>query len=297
MQVEARDLHFARGDRTIFRGLSCSFPRGKVSVVAAASGGGKTTLLRMIACLLQPDRGALLADGDQDLTRLSRDGLTRYRRRVGMLFQFGALLDTLSLYDNVALPLREHSGLDEDAIRAEVRRVFDAVGLEDVDHLLPGELSGGMVKRAGLARALIEKPELLLADEPFSGLDPPTVRRIEELLVAVNERFRGRGGDEQERTHYVDVNVWRELAEAAGELKRGDPVFVIGRLVNDSWTDKEGNRRFTTRLEGQRVEFLTRGPGSGGAGTRPERPAQGAQARPSTLDIDEEFPPEEDLPF
>src|SRR5690606_10877506 len=84
---------------------------------------------------------------------------------------------------------------------------------------------------------------------------------------------------------------------ATGELKRGDGVFVMGRLVNDSWTDKEGNRRFTTRLEGQRVEFLTRGPGSGGAGTRPERQATGAQARTSTLDIDEEFPPEEDLPF
>src|SRR5690606_11579839 len=101
----------------------------------------------------------------------------------------GALLDTLTLYDNVALPLREHSDLDEAAIRVEVRRVFDAVGLEDVDHLLPGELSGGMVKRAGLARALIGKPELLLCDEPFSGVDPPTVRRVEELLVAVNQRF------------------------------------------------------------------------------------------------------------
>jgi phospholipid/cholesterol/gamma-HCH transport system ATP-binding protein len=189
LQVEARDLHFARGDRPIFGGLSCSFPRGKISVVAAASGGGKTTLLRMIACLLQPDRGSLLVDGGQDLTRFGREEVARYRRRVGMLFQFGALLDTFTLYDNVALPLREHSELGEDEIRAEVRRVFDAVGLEDVDHLLPGELSGGMVKRAGLARALIEKPELLLCDEPFSGLDPPTVRRVEELLVAVNRRF------------------------------------------------------------------------------------------------------------
>jgi phospholipid/cholesterol/gamma-HCH transport system ATP-binding protein len=189
LKVEARDLHFARGDRPIFRGLSCAFPRGKLSVVAAASGGGKTTLLRMVACLLLPDRGALVVDGGQDLTQLSRDEVVRYRRRVGMLFQFGALLDTLSLYDNVALPLREHSDLGEDAIRAEVRRVFDAVGLEDVDQLLPGELSGGMVKRAGLARALIEKPELLLCDEPFSGLDPPTVRRVEELLVHVNQRL------------------------------------------------------------------------------------------------------------
>lgn len=189
MQVEARDLYFARGDRSIFRGLSCTFPRGKVSVVAAASGGGKTTLLRMAACLLLPDRGALVVDGGHDLTRLGREEVVAYRRRVGMLFQFGALLDTMSLYDNVALPLREHSGLGEREIRAEVERVFDAVGLEDVDHLLPGELSGGMVKRAGLARALIGKPELLLCDEPFSGLDPPTVRRVEELLVAVNQRF------------------------------------------------------------------------------------------------------------
>ncbi|NLG09241.1 MAG: single-stranded DNA-binding protein [Deinococcales bacterium] len=125
----------------------------------------------------------------------------------------------------------------------------------------------------------------------------PSGAAVTRFGVAVNERFRSRSGEDQERTHFVDVTVWRELAEATGELKRGDGVFVMGRLVNDSWTDKEGNRRFTTRLEGQRVEFLTRGPGSGGAGTRPERQATGAQARTSTLDIDEEFPPEEDLPF
>ncbi len=125
----------------------------------------------------------------------------------------------------------------------------------------------------------------------------PSGAAVTRFGVAVNERFRSRSGEDEERTHFVDVTVWRELAEASGELKRGDGVFVIGRLVNDSWTDKEGNRRFATKLEGQRVEFLTRGPGSGGAGTRPERQASGAQASPSTLDIDEEFPPEEDLPF
>lgn len=126
----------------------------------------------------------------------------------------------------------------------------------------------------------------------------PSGSAVTRFSVAVNERFRDRSGSDQERTHYVDVNVWRELAEACGELAKGDPVFVIGRLVNDSWTDKDGNRRFTTRLEGSRVEYLTRGPGGGGAATRPERPAasaEGAQTR--QLDIDEEFPPEEDLPF
>lgn len=188
LQVEARDLHFARGDRPIFRGLSCQFPKGRISVVAAASGGGKTTLLRMIACLLRPDRGEIRVDGARELTAMSGAEVHAWRRHVGMLFQFGALLDTLTLYDNVALPLREHTRLSEPEIAAEVRRVFEAVGLEEVDALLPGELSGGMVKRAGLARALIEKPEVLLCDEPFSGLDPPTVRRVEELLQSVNQR-------------------------------------------------------------------------------------------------------------
>lgn len=127
----------------------------------------------------------------------------------------------------------------------------------------------------------------------------PSGSAVTRFSVAVNERFTGRNG-EQERTHFVDVNVWRELAEACGELAKGDPVFVTGRLVNDSWTDKEGNRRYTTRIEGSRVEFLTRGPGAGGAGSRPEgasRPAVRAGQASSKLDIDEEFPPEEDLPF
>jgi len=188
LQIEARGLEYARGGRAIFRGVSCGFPKGRISVVAAASGGGKTTLLRMIACLIRPDRGEIRVDGAGELVRMSDADVRAYRRRVGMLFQFGALLDTLSLYDNVALPLREHSRLPEAEIRGEVERVFDAVGLEGVDDLLPGELSGGMVKRAGLARALIERPDILLCDEPFSGLDPPTVRRVEDLLLRVNAR-------------------------------------------------------------------------------------------------------------
>lgn len=130
----------------------------------------------------------------------------------------------------------------------------------------------------------------------------PNGAAVTRFSVAVNERFRDRQGADQERTHFVDVNVWRDLAEATGELAKGDPVFVQGRLVNDSWTDREGNRRFTTRIEGSRVEFLTRGPGSGGSGTRSggrqEAPARSAQAtQEGRLDIDDEFPPEEDLPF
>lgn len=128
----------------------------------------------------------------------------------------------------------------------------------------------------------------------------PSGSAVTRFSVAVNERYRDRSGADQERTHYVDVNVWRELAESSSELRKGDPVFIMGRLVNDSWTDADGNRRYTTRVEGSRVEFLTRGPGQGGASTRTESPAsQSARvSQPSKpLDIDEEFPPEEDLPF
>ncbi len=188
IEVEVRDVHYARGGRAILEAFSCTFPRGRISVIAGASGSGKTTLLRMIACLIRPQRGTIAADGIADLGQLGDADLASFRRRTGMLFQGGALLDSMSVFDNVALPLREHSDLGEAAIREEVHRVFAAVGLENVDALLPGELSGGMVKRAGLARALIEKPDLLLCDEPFSGLDPPTIRRIEELLADVNRK-------------------------------------------------------------------------------------------------------------
>lgn len=128
----------------------------------------------------------------------------------------------------------------------------------------------------------------------------PSGSAVTRFSVAVNERFRDSRGEDQERTHYIDVNVWRDLAEATGELVKGDPVMVVGRLVNDSWTDRDGNRRYTTRIEGSRVEYLTRGPGGGGAGTRSEAPRPAAatpSAQTSQLDIDEEFPPEEDLPF
>jgi phospholipid/cholesterol/gamma-HCH transport system ATP-binding protein len=188
VEIEARGLAYVRGDRVIMDQLSCVFPRGRISVLAGPSGSGKTTLLRMIACLIAPDRGELRIDGGADLATLRDAEVRAFRRRVGMLFQGGALLDAMTIFDNVALPLREHSELSEAQIRDEVHGVFEAVGLEAVDDLLPGQLSGGMVKRAGLARALIEKPDLLLCDEPFSGLDPPTVRRIEELLQDLNER-------------------------------------------------------------------------------------------------------------
>ncbi len=189
VHIEVEGLRFNRGERPIFRDVSCGFLRDRINVILGGSGSGKTTLLRMLGCLLRPDSGAIRVDDDLDLTRLGSSEIKAYRRHVGMMFQGGALLDSMSVFDNAALPLREHSPLDEAEIAREIRHVFDSVGLDGVDDLLPAELSGGMKKRAALARALVTAPDILLCDEPFSGLDPATVRLVESLLVDVNERL------------------------------------------------------------------------------------------------------------
>lgn len=188
-RVELSQVSMAFGDRQVFADLSCAFPAGAVSVVLGGSGCGKSTLLRLIAGLIRPQRGRVLV-GDEDVTQLSERALFRVRRTLGMMFQGGALLDSMTVFENVAFPLREHTDLDERAIAAEVHDRLEAVGLRDVDGLLPGELSGGMVKRVALARAIIRSPAVLLCDEPFSGLDPISVKRIEVLLTQIN-RTRG----------------------------------------------------------------------------------------------------------
>ena len=187
-RIRVEDVHLAFGERTVFRGLHCGFPRGKISVLMGGSGAGKSTLLRLIAGLLRPDRGAISVAGE-DITKLSEREMHRVRDRIGMLFQHGALLDSMSVFDNVALPLREHTRLSERDVAAEVRRRLNAVGLDDTSELMPRELSGGMIRRAALARAIVTDPEIVLCDELFSGLDPLNVRRIEALLIELNQRL------------------------------------------------------------------------------------------------------------
>ena len=181
-------VHLKLGNRQVFRGLSCGFPRGKISVVLGGSGAGKSTLVRMIGGLTRPDEGSVRVAG-QDIARLSERQLFEVRDRIGMLFQGGALLDSMTVFDNVALPLREHSRDSEPEIAAKVTGRLNAVGLEDVERLYPRELSGGMNRRAALARAIVTGPEIVLVDEPFSGLDPPNLRRIEALLTELNHRL------------------------------------------------------------------------------------------------------------
>lgn len=185
--VDILNLRIEYDERMVFDGLSCRFPQGKITVILGASGGGKSTLLRTIACLQKPDWGDIWV-GDQEVTCMPESQCKRFRRRIGMMFQGGALLDSLSIFDNVSLPLHEHTAMSESEIADAVHRQFEAVGLSGVDHLLPGQLSGGMIKRAALARAMILEPEILLCDEPFSGLDPLAVRLIEGLIVETNRR-------------------------------------------------------------------------------------------------------------
>lgn len=185
--VQFEDVHMAFDDRVVHRSLSCSFARGRISVILGGSGSGKSTLLRLIGGLVRPDAGRILV-GTSDVTRLSEAELFEVRTRLGMLFQHGALLDSLTVFDNLALPLRERGLGSEAEIAGRVREQLSSVGLDDVETLLPGQLSGGMLRRAALARAMILRPEILLCDEPFSGLDPISLRRIESLLAAINHR-------------------------------------------------------------------------------------------------------------
>jgi len=187
-RVALDGVHLKLGNRSIFRGLSCGFPRGKISVVLGGSGAGKSTLLRMVGGLQRPDSGSVRLAG-RDITQLSERELYKVRNRVGMLFQGGALLDSMSVFENAALPLREHTRLSDSDIDAEVNRRLVAVGLSESADLYPRQLSGGMVRRAALARAIVMDPEILLVDEPFSGLDPINVRRIEALLSDLNRHL------------------------------------------------------------------------------------------------------------
>jgi phospholipid/cholesterol/gamma-HCH transport system ATP-binding protein len=176
------------GERRVFDSLSCAFPRAGISVILGGSGVGKSTILRLIGGLVRPQSGSVCVDG-QDVARLSERKLYAVRRKLGMLFQGGALLDSYTVFDNVALPLREQKFGSEEEIAREVHATLKAVGVSDADKLLPNQLSGGMLRRVALARAIIRKPTILLCDEPFSGLDPLSTRRIEGLLVDINRQF------------------------------------------------------------------------------------------------------------
>ncbi|WP_175354687.1 ABC transporter ATP-binding protein [Herbaspirillum robiniae] len=184
--VEIRDLHFRYGDRPILTGLHMDFPRGKVVAVMGGSGSGKTTILRLIGGQLQPQQGTLAVDGE-NVPGLNTKQLYVLRRKMGMLFQNGALFTDMTVFDNVAFPLREHTDLDEELIRDLVLMKLNAVGLRNAAALKPAEISGGMARRVALARTIALDPLLIMYDEPFAGLDPISMGVTANLIRRLND--------------------------------------------------------------------------------------------------------------
>jgi phospholipid/cholesterol/gamma-HCH transport system ATP-binding protein len=184
--VEIRDLHFSYGNHSILSGLRMDFPRGKVIAVMGGSGSGKTTILRLIGGQLRPQTGTITVDGKQ-VQMLGTKALYALRRQMGMLFQHGALFTDLTVFENVAFPLREHTNLTEELLRDLVLLKLHAVGLRNAAYLKPSEISGGMARRVALARAVALDPQLIMYDEPFAGLDPISMGVTANLIRRLND--------------------------------------------------------------------------------------------------------------
>ena len=184
--LELRDVDFGYGDRLVLSNLNLRFKRGQVVAVMGGSGCGKTTVLRLIGGLVRAQRGQILFQ-EQDIGAQTRDGLYALRRKMGMLFQFGALFTDMSVFENVAFTLREHTDLPEELIRDLVLMKLNAVGLRGARDLSPSEISGGMARRVALARAIALDPELMMYDEPFAGLDPISLGITANLIRTLNQ--------------------------------------------------------------------------------------------------------------
>ncbi|RKR02525.1 phospholipid/cholesterol/gamma-HCH transport system ATP-binding protein [Kushneria sinocarnis] len=239
--VRVEDLHFTRAGRAIFSGVDLEIPRGRITAIMGPSGTGKTTLLKLIGGQLVPDRGRV-SIADEDVHRLSRRALFDMRRRMGMLFQSGALFSDLSVFENVAFPLRVHTDLPERMIRDLVLIKLQAVGLRGARDLSPAELSGGMTRRVALARAIALDPELIMYDEPFVGQDPISMGVLVKLIRELNHAFR-----------MTAVVVSHDIKET---LSIADYVYVIsdGRVMahgTPTSLDTEVDARVSQFIHGQ----------------------------------------------
>ena len=222
--VSIRNLRFYRGERAIFDGIDIDIPRGKVTAIMGPSGTGKTTLLKLIGGQLRPTSGTIHVDGEQ-VDRLGIRDLYRLRMRMGMLFQSGALLTDIPVFENVAYPNREHTGLPESLIRKLVLLKLEAVGLRGARDLMPHELSGGMARRVALARAIALDPMMIMYDEPFTGQDPISMGVLVKLIRALNDASR--------LTSIVVSHDVREAAQIA------DYIYIIsnGKVIEHGAPD------------------------------------------------------------
>jgi len=255
--VEFKQVTFAypgaKGDRVILKDISLSVPRGKVTALMGASGGGKTTVLRLIGGQQKATSGDVLFDA-QNVGGLSQTDLYAARRRMGMLFQFGALFTDLSVFDNVAFPLREHTRLSPELIRDIVLMKLDAVGLRGARDLMPSEISGGMARRVALARAIVLDPELIMYDEPFAGLDPISLGTAAQLIRQLNDTLG-----------ITSIVVSHDLEET---FRIADKVIILanGGIAAEGTPDEVRNSKdplvhqFVNALSEGPVEFHYPGP-------------------------------------
>jgi phospholipid/cholesterol/gamma-HCH transport system ATP-binding protein len=237
--VEVRDVHFALGGRAIFSGLDLTARRGRITAVMGPSGTGKTTLLKLITAQVSADRGRVRVFG-QDVATLGSAAVYALRQRMGMLFQNGALLTDLDVFENVAFPVREHTDLPEPLIRRLVLTKLQAVGLRGAAELMPAELSGGMARRVALARAIVMDPEILIYDEPFVGLDPISLGVILRLIKHMNAAL---GITSVVVSH--DVNELATIADDSYLLSSGR-VAAAGAPAQLRASDSAAVRQFMT---------------------------------------------------
>jgi phospholipid/cholesterol/gamma-HCH transport system ATP-binding protein len=243
--VELRNLTFGYGEQVVLDDISMSVPRGKVTALMGASGGGKTTILRLIGGQNRARSGEMLFDG-QDVTPMNQAQLYAARRRMGMLFQFGALFADLSVFENVAFPLREHTDLSDPLIRHIVLMKLNAVGLRGARDLMPSDLSGGMARRVALARAIALDPELVMYDEPFSGLDPISLAIAARLIRQLNDSMG-----------LTSVFVSHELEQT---FAISDHVIILANGKIAAQGTPEQVRQSTDPLVYQYVNALSDGP-------------------------------------
>ncbi len=258
--VDIEDLRFNYGGRPVLEGISMKIPRGKVVAIMGGSGCGKTTLLRCIGGQLRPSGGRVRLEKHQ-VCEMSHQELYRLRRKMGMLFQFGALFTDMSVFDNVAFPMREHTDMSEEMIRDLVLMKLEAVGLRGAHKLMPGELSGGMARRVALARAVALDPMLMMYDEPFAGLDPIALGVIGQLIRKLNDALGATSimvtHDVQESLLIVDyiyfVSGGRIVAEGTPDQIRASKDPFVHQFVH---AEVEGPVHFDYPAPSVRQEFL-----------------------------------------
>lgn len=242
--VKLTDVNFAYDSRPILTGINMEIPRGKVVAIMGISGGGKTTTLRLIGGQLKATSGEVRVAG-QLVSELDEAGLYAMRRRMGMLFQFGALFTDLSVYDNVAFQMREHTDLPESLIHDLVMLKLNAVGLSGAKDMMPSELSGGMARRVALARAIALDPMLIMYDEPFAGLDPISLAVVGHLIRTLNDALGASSiivtHDVQESLKIVDyvyfVSEGRIVAEGTADDIRNSPTPYVHQFI---WGEADG---------------------------------------------------------